>query len=104
MLEAIARCELLSEASCRDVTGILADQEFDDGIPAGVPAGVRVANKTGWITAIQHDGAIVFPPGRAPYVLVVLTRGIEDSAAAERLIRDLSAIVWDEIVVENGGP
>ena len=104
VLEAIARCELLSEASCRDVTGILADQEFDDGIPAGVPSGVRVANKTGWITAIQHDGAIVFPPGRAPYVLVVLTRGIEDSAAAERLIRDLSAIVWDEIVVENGGP
>jgi beta-lactamase class A len=104
VLEAIARCELLSAQSCRDITGILADQEFDEGIPAGVPEGTRVANKTGWITAIHHDGGIVYPPGRDPYVLVVLTRGIEDSDLAHALIRDLSAIVWDEVVEENGGP
>ena len=104
VLEAIARCELLSTSSCDAIIDILADQEFHDGIPAGVPAGTRVANKTGWITAINHDGAIVYPPGRAPYVLVVLTRGIEDAAAANDLIADLSAIVWDEVVVEGGGP
>ncbi len=102
VLEAIARCELLSQASCDEIVDILADQEFDDGIPAGVPAGTRVANKTGWITAIQHDGAIVFP-NREPYVLVVLTRGIEDSAAAEALIADVSRIVWEEFAA-GGGP
>ena len=104
VLEAIARCELLSTASCREILDILADQEFDEGIPSGVPATVRVANKTGWITAIHHDGAIVYPPGREPYVLVVLTRGIEDSDAAHALIRDLSRIVWSEVVEANGGP
>ena len=104
VLEAIARCELLSEPSCREVVAILADQEFDEGIPAGVPDGVPVANKTGWITAIHHDGGIVYPPGRDPYVLVVLTRGIESSDIAHTLIRDLSAIVWDEMIVGNGGP
>ena len=104
VMEAIARCELLNARSCREITDILADQEFDEGIPAGVPDGVRVASKTGWITAIHHDGAIVYPPGREPYVLVVLTRGIEDSDVAHELIRDLSAIVWDEVVEENGGP
>jgi beta-lactamase class A len=103
VLEAIARCELLSEASCGEIVDILADQQFDDGIPAGVPAGTRVANKTGWITAIQHDGAIVFPEDREPYVLVVLTRGIEDSPAAEALIADLSRIVWEEFAA-GGGP
>jgi len=103
VLEAIARCELLSARSCGEIVAILADQEFDDGIPAGVPAGTRVANKTGWITAIQHDGAIVFPDGRAPYVLVVLTRGFPDGAAAEALIADLSRIVWEEVVA-GGGP
>lgn len=104
VLEAIARCELLSARSCEQIVDILADQEFDEGIPAGVPDGVRVANKTGWITAIHHDGAIVFPRGREPYVLVVLTRGIEDSDAAHALIRDLSTVVWQEVVERNGGP
>lgn len=104
VLEAIARCELLSAASCEEIADILADQEFDEGIPAGVPAGTRVANKTGWITAIHHDGAIVYPRARAPYVLVVLTRGIEDSALAHDLIADLSRIVWQEVVEEGGGP
>ena len=41
----------------------IAQQEFDDMIPAGVPEGTRVANKTGWITRIQHDGAIVYLNG-----------------------------------------
>ena len=104
VLEAIARCELLSPASCDEIVDILAGQEFADRIPAGIPAGTRVASKAGWITAIEHDGAIVYPPGREPYVLVVLTRGIEDARAAKDLIADVSAIVWDEVVVEGGGP
>jgi beta-lactamase class A len=104
VLEAIARCELLDARSCAEIVDILSQQEFDDGIPAGVPSGTRVANKTGWITGINHDGGIVFPPGRAAYVLVVLTRGIEDAAAANELIADLSRIVWQEIVEEGGGP
>lgn len=104
VLEAIARCELLTRTSCEQIVDILADQAFDEGIPAGVPAGTHVANKTGWITAINHDGAIVHPPGRAPYVLVVLTRGIEDQAVAADLIADLSRIVWEELVVAGGGP
>jgi len=97
VLEALARCRLLSAASCETGIEILAQQEFDDMIPAGVPEGTRVANKTGWITRIQHDGAIVYPPGRAPYVLVVLTRGFDDTDAGDRLGADLSRIVWQHV-------
>ncbi len=97
VLEALARCQLLTRASCDTGIEILAQQEFDEMIPAGVPAGTRVANKTGWITRIQHDGAIVYPPGRAPYVLVVLTRGFDDTDAGDRLGADLSRIVWEHV-------
>ncbi|MHB1168487.1 MAG: serine hydrolase [Longimicrobiales bacterium] len=97
VLEALARCRLLTAESCETGIGILAKQEFDDMIPAGVPAGTRVANKTGWITRIQHDGAIVYPPGRAPYVLVALTRGFDDTDAGDRLGADLSRIVWQHV-------
>jgi beta-lactamase class A len=74
---------------------ILARQEFDDEIPAGLPPGTRVAHKTGWITGIVHDAAIVYPDGARPYVLVVLTRGIERREEAQGLIADISRLVWE---------
>ena len=96
-LEIIARCKATSRAACAGMTNILAAQEFKEMIPAGLPAGTRVANKTGWITRVQHDGAIVFPPNQWPYVLVVLTRGIADRDKAARLGADLSRIVWSAV-------
>ncbi len=77
---------------------ILEGQQHRSGIPAGLPPGTRVANKTGWFTGTAHDAAIVFPPGRKPYVLVVLTRGIQDEARAWKLIAGISREVWrDEV-------
>lgn len=76
---------------------ILAAQEFNDEIPAGLPKGTRVAHKTGWITGVTHDAAIVYPPDRKPYVLVVLTKGIPDRPVAQRLIADISRLVWDAV-------
>lgn len=98
VLEAIGRCEGLSRASCAEVVRILGAQEFNDMIPAGLPGGVPVAHKTGWITEIHHDGGIVFPPDRRPYVLVVLTRGIAERDSSAALAADLSRIVWEEVV------
>lgn len=72
----------------------LLKQEFNDEIPAQLPRDVRVAHKTGWITGQTHDAAVVYTPGRAPFVLVILTRGIADRAAAQRLIADLAWTVW----------
>ncbi|HEX9605704.1 MAG TPA: hypothetical protein VF962_00590 [Gemmatimonadaceae bacterium] len=46
------------------------------------------------MTAVSHDAAIVYPPGRKPYVLVVLTRGISDSNKSSKLIADISALVY----------
>ena len=66
-------------------------------IPAGLPEGTRVANKTGSITRIAHDAAIVYPPGRAPYVLVVLTRGFADGDVARATGRDISRAVWSHV-------
>jgi beta-lactamase class A len=34
---------------------ILTRQESNDGIPAGLPVGTRVAHKTGLITRTNHD-------------------------------------------------
>jgi beta-lactamase class A len=94
ILRAIEEGRAAPPAATRAMLGILLAQEFNERIPAGVPAGTKVAHKTGDITAVSHDAAIVYPPGRSPYVLVVLTRGISDSKKSDKLIADISAIIY----------
>ena len=94
ILRAIEEGRAASPAATREMLSILLAQEFNEKIPAGLPMGVRVAHKTGEITAVSHDAAIVYPPGRAPYVLVVLTRGLKDGEKSSKLIADISALVY----------
>lgn len=94
LLGAIAQGRAASDSSTALMLAILSHQEFRAGIPAGVPPGIRVASKTGNITGINHDAAVIFPPGRPPYVLVVLTRGFPDPTSAEEYMAAVSRVVW----------
>jgi beta-lactamase class A len=59
-----------------------------------LPAGTKVAHKTGQITGVLHDAAIVYPANAPPYVLVVLTRGMPDERVARGMIADISRMVY----------
>lgn len=85
LMAAIATDRAASPARCAEMRTILLAQAFNDGIPAGLPSGTRVAHKTGEITATHHDAAIVWPARGAPYVLVVLTRAIPERRVAVAL-------------------
>lgn len=101
-LAGVVAGELVSEAATDEMIGILEGQEYREMIPSGLPPGTRAGNKTGWITAINHDGAVVFPEGREPYVIVVLTRGFHDREAAARVGRRISRRAWLYLVDESG--
>ena len=94
ILRAIEEGRGFSPADRQQMIDILLAQEFNQKIPAGVPRGTRVAHKTGEITSHSHDAAIVYPPNRRPYILVVLTRGVTSATVLDRLIADLSALVY----------
>jgi len=82
LLQAIAQGKAVDPESSRQMVEILEHQKFNEGIPAGLPPGILVAHKTGEITKIHHDAAIVY--AKRPYVLVILVRGlpqIKDSSA-----------------------
>lgn len=98
LLSAIERGKVLSPESSTAMREILLAQEFNEKIPGGLPAGTRVAHKTGEITAVSHDAAIVYPHGRKPYVIVVLTRGLRESKDSATLIADISRLVWSHVM------
>lgn len=104
VLRSVASEKAVSPEASRLMSEILAAQEFNEGIPAGVPTGTRVAHKTGWIPRISHDAAIVYPPGRKPYILVVMTRGIEKSETADRAIAEISRVFWNVRGARRAGP
>jgi beta-lactamase class A len=79
LMEAIGKGKAVDAGASKQMIEILERQKFNEGIPAGLPANIKVAHKTGELSKINHDAAIVFAP--RPYVLVVLVRGLRASRA-----------------------
>jgi len=98
LLKLIAENKFMNRRVCEKMVEILSSQRFNDGIPAGLPTATRVAHKTGNITKHNHDAAIVYAPGRKPYVIVVLTKGIAEQKRSSKLIADISRVVYQTMV------
>jgi len=100
LMERIARLEAVDADASRQMLDILKRQRFNDAIPAGLPPGTPVAHKTGSITKIHHDAAVVLAP--RPFVLVVLTRGIEDLKQSAALMARIARVLYDD--AQGSGP
>jgi acetylornithine deacetylase/succinyl-diaminopimelate desuccinylase-like protein/beta-lactamase class A len=92
LMEAIAHGKAVDRTASDEMAAILKRQKFNERIPAGLPPGVVVAHKTGEITRIQHDAAIVY--AERPFVLVVLVRGLDDSKKGAALAANIARIVY----------
>jgi beta-lactamase class A len=88
LLLAIANGKAVDPDASAKMVEILERQKFNEGIPAGVPANIRVAHKTGEITKIHHDAGIVY--AERPFVIVILVRGIEDFKQSGALIAGIT--------------
>jgi len=95
----LAKGEAVSRKADAQMVAILKRQKFRDAIPSGVPDGIEVAHKTGSITKIHHDAAIVYGP--RPYVLVLLVRGIQEQKVSGPLMASISREIWDGLAA-NG--
>ena len=92
LMQKIAAGAAVNPTADAEMAAILKRQHFNDAIPAGLPAGTVVGHKTGTITKIHNDAAIVYGP--EPYVLVVLVRGLQDQKASAAVIASISHEVW----------
>ncbi len=98
VFEKIAKGEAVNEEASEAMKNILLDQKFNDIIPARLPKEVRVAHKTGWITGVHHDSAIVYLPDGRMYVLVVLSKGLKDEKAGVEALASVSEMVYQYVI------
>lgn len=90
LLDGIAHGDAISKEASTEMLRLLASEEIDNGMKAGVPAGTLVAHKTGNWSNATHDVGIVYAPN-ATYLLVVLSETNHES----RVILSLSKAVYD---------
>jgi beta-lactamase class A len=76
---------------------LLKQQERRGKIPAGVPEGVIVANKTGELDYVENDAAVVFRDN-CPYILCVMSENVENASVARQTIVNISSDVYSSIV------
>lgn len=95
ILVLLAQGKAFSPALSRRMMDILHGQEFNQGIPARLPKGARVAHKTGEISTVAHDAGVIYLPKRKPYVLVILTEWDLVASGRSRTIAAISHAVYE---------
>jgi beta-lactamase class A len=95
LLTSIADNSAAGPDASQQMLAILERQKFNEGIPAGLPPGSKVAHKTGEITKIHHDAAIVY--ASRPFVLVILVRGLPDIKDSSTLMADITHLLFQAV-------
>ena len=95
LLTSIADNTAAGPDASQQMLAILERQRFNEGIPAGLPPGTKVAHKTGEITKIHHDAAIVY--ATRPFVLVILVRGLSNIKDSSALMADITRLLFQSV-------
>lgn len=99
LLAMIVESRCASAPSCRLMIEIMSRQAWREKIPAGLPPGLRVANKTGGVAGTSNDAAIVYTPSGAPIVMVVYWKGLSQPATerAATAIAGIAAELYEHL-------
>jgi beta-lactamase class A len=95
LYETIANEETVNAEASMAMIDILLDQRFNDIIPAKLPKEVKVAHKTGSITGVRHDSGIVFLPDGRKYILVLLSKDLQDADVGIEAMANVSEMIYN---------
>jgi Beta-lactamase class A len=101
IFEKIAKGEAVSPRASQAMIDILLDQRFNEIIPARLPKDVKVAHKTGDIYGVRHDSGIVILPDGRRYVLVLLSKQLEDPDAGIKAMAEVSEMIYKYSAQKN---
>ncbi|NUN08085.1 MAG: serine hydrolase [Ignavibacteriaceae bacterium] len=95
MFAEIERGGFCGEAYTNEMKEILLSQKFTSMIPKYLPKEAKAAHKTGSITAIMHDGGIVYHGNGSKYVLIILNKNYKNAETARENSALISKLVYD---------
>lgn len=104
VMEAAVRSPKLSAAARSKAWEILTGQTFNEEIPAGLhpQSGGVVGHKTGSISSVQHDAAIVRLPDGREYVLVLMADDFGANEEGRKRVyaaaKKMSRAVWEAMI------
>jgi len=101
IFEAVAEGKIISKDACNEMIKILLEQKFRSKIPAKLPKDVKVANKTGSITGVEHDSGIVFLPDGRKYVLVLLAKNLKNANDGIEAEAEISELIYNYMISLN---
>lgn len=94
MLREIQYKNAASDFACEEMIGLLEQNNLEFWMEAGVPEGMPVANKAGWLDATYNDAGVVEYEDR-PYVLAAFTKyGEEKMKRGQQALAGVSEAVW----------
>jgi beta-lactamase class A len=94
--QALATGVAAGPQSCEEILALLAAQQINDAIPAGLPLGTRVAHKSGWDPGVSHDVGIVYRPTGEPFLFAMCSSSGLSAPAALDLIAAGARAAWDD--------
>lgn len=83
----------VSPAASEDMLTVLARQQVNDRLPAGLPAGTVIAHKTGDLDGVAHDAGLIYTPA-GPRIAVVLATDFASFDDVVGLDRSVASLVY----------
>ncbi len=93
LFQELIRGTVVSQSASAEMLDLLAHQQINDRLPAGVPDGTRVAHKTGDLDNSVHDAGVIYAP-RGPIVVVVMTDEVQDRDSVVQLIQNVAHLAY----------
>ena len=95
IFEKLAEGEIIDKFNSEKMIEILLNQKYKDKIGLYLPKNIRIASKDGIISSAVHDSGIVFLPDGRKYILVILSKNLNDIENASKLIAEVSKLIYE---------
>lgn len=93
-----------TQTECRQMLELMSANDLLRLLQGGIPAGVRISHKNGWVADMSGDAGIVFPPNGRDYVISVYLwekAEFQDYTRLWPLIEGISRAAWNYFSPEN---
>lgn len=96
--ENLALGRVINTKLSQKMVDILKDQKYDDIIPRYLPKEIEIAHKDGWVSGTRHDSGIVFINDEKKYVLVLLSKNLEDEIKGADILAKVSLEIYNSLI------